>query len=78
MKDTAQQTQNATKVAMEMYAADKSVSVDQVIDTLKKDRVIQEYNTSTKKFDSNKSIKKSNLVSEFLSHTTKEPMTSTS
>jgi hypothetical protein len=76
LKDVTEQ--NATKAAIEIYSADKSVSVDQVIDKLKKNRILQEYNTSTKTFDSNKSANKSNLASEFLNQTKKEPMPSTS
>lgn len=49
------QIQNATKIAVDMKKADKSLSVDQVINTLKKNGILITYNTSsiTKQVNSN-------------------------
>jgi len=46
-----QQNQNATNLAVNMVVADPSLSVNQVIDTLKKNNVLQVYKTSSKRVD---------------------------
>jgi len=46
-----QQNQNVTNLAVSMVVADPSLSVNQVIDTLKKNNVLQVYKTSSKKVD---------------------------
>lgn len=46
-----QQNQNATNLAVSMVVADPSLSVSQVIDTLKKNNVLQVYKTSSKRID---------------------------
>lgn len=47
-----QQNQNVTNIAISMVATDPSLSVNQVIDTLKKTNVLQDYKTSSKKINS--------------------------
>jgi len=46
-----QQNQNVTNIAVNMVVADPSLSVNQVIDTLKKKNVLQVYKTSSKRVD---------------------------
>jgi len=46
-----QQNQNVTNIAVNMAVADPSLTVNQVIDTLKKDNVLQVYKTSSKRVD---------------------------
>jgi len=47
-----QQNQNVTNIAVNMVVADPSLSVNQVIDTLKKTNVLPDYKTSSKKINS--------------------------
>lgn len=47
-----QQNQNVTNIAISMVATDPSLSVNQVIDNLKKTNVLQDYKTSSKKINS--------------------------
>ncbi|CAH1732835.1 unnamed protein product [Aphis gossypii] len=47
-----QQNQNVTNIAINMVAIDPSLSVNQVIDNLKKTNVLQDYKTSSKKNNS--------------------------
>lgn len=42
--------QNVTKIALDMVAADPSLSLDQVVDTLKTNGIIQVYNTTPQKY----------------------------
>lgn len=51
LKDT-NQTQNATKIAVDMVTTNQSLSVDQVIDTLRKSNVLYTYSTSEKRANS--------------------------
>uniref|UniRef100_A0A2H8TRW8 Small ribosomal subunit protein mS23 n=1 Tax=Melanaphis sacchari TaxID=742174 RepID=A0A2H8TRW8_9HEMI len=44
-----QQNQNVTNIAINMVVADPSLSVDQVIDSLKKTNVLPDYKTLSKK-----------------------------
>jgi len=46
------QSQNATKIAVDMVLADQSLSVDNVVRTLQNNNVLQTYNTSFNKVDS--------------------------
>ncbi|KAL4135709.1 hypothetical protein QTP88_007304 [Uroleucon formosanum] len=46
-----QQNQNVTNIAVSMVADNPSLSVKEVIDTLKKNNVLQVYKTSSKRFD---------------------------
>ncbi|CAI6358978.1 unnamed protein product [Macrosiphum euphorbiae] len=46
-----QQNQNATNLAVNMVVADPSLSVNQVIDSLKKNNILQVYKTSSKRVD---------------------------
>lgn len=59
-----QQNQNVTNIAISMVATDPSLSVNQVIDNLKKTNVLQDYKTSSKKINSptiNDNTNKSNV-----------------
>lgn len=64
LRDT--QKPNATKIAVDMVLADKSLSADQVIDTLKKNGVLQVY-TPQKSYASKNvgGANKLDIVSEF-------------
>lgn len=71
LKDT--QKPNATKIAVDMVLADQSLSTDQVIDTLKKNSVLQVY--TPQKSNASKNIvgvNKLDIVSEFNKHTKTE------
>lgn len=60
------QKPNATKIAVDMVLADQSLSTDQVIDSLKKNSVLQVY--TPQKFNASKNIDGANkldIVSEF-------------
>lgn len=41
-------TQNVTKIAIEMASTNQSLSVDEVVDTLRKNGTLQTYNTSSR------------------------------
>lgn len=62
---------NATKIAIDMVTADQSLSVDQVIDSLKKNNVIQVYNTPTKKIDYMSNRNSTNKLQENVLNTQK-------
>lgn len=47
-----EQNQNVTNIAISMVATDPSLSVNQVINNLKKTNVLQDYKTSSKKINS--------------------------
>lgn len=58
-----QQKPNVTNIAINMVVADPSLTVNQVVDTLKKNNVLQVYKTSSKRVDTimrNDSTNKSN------------------
>jgi len=57
-----QQNQNVTNIAISMLATDPSLSVNQVIDNLKKTNVLQDYKTSSK-----------NIKSPMINDNTKKP-----